>query len=320
MSVSSTSTALIPYYVQKTPMEFIKYEVERGLKKGTITLEQLMPCPPIPPSFPNISVSSMNNAIIPYSPRKTSMEFIKPEVEREWDRFLEDSFRFDEIPTDEIGIDQIGIHGIQISNSRSRLHYEKLPLWETSSRVSRLAFVQLNGDEIAEVLQSQAGFTIATDQKPIVATYGCGPCVAVGGYEATNKMAFVVHFASAREVEKCGGVIFYNISKLVKEKFERPIQIHLRGGTEGSSEETIETIKKWTTWRKDIPMEIASEDILGRGFGFGRSLAIDSRTGSVSEYDPMANPKSKRMSELDQLMAILSAYIPRITLAYRPNN
>lgn len=187
------------------------------------------------------------------------------------------------------------------------------------SLVNRCTYKKLNGDELSEVLQAQAGFTIATDKKPIVATYGCGPCVALGGYDPTNKIAFVVHFSNAKEIRESGGLIFYNISKLAKQKIETPIQLHLRGGIEGQSEAIIEAIKLWMKQRDDLPMEIASEDILDSGMNFrGKSLSIDSRTGTVSEYDPKTNPKSRGMSELDVMSAMRSAFQPKISLAYTP--
>lgn len=177
---------------------------------------------------------------------------------------------------------------------------------------------KLDGNKIAEALLSEAAFTVASDQKPIVATYGCGPCVAVGGYDPTNKIAFVVHFALAEEVRKSGGLVFYNISKLVKEPITTPIQLHLRGGIEGQSEATIEAIKIWKRQRSDLPMEIVSEDILESDFG-SKSLSIDSRTGKVSEYHPLANPKHREMSALDS-MGIMSQGLwdPKIKLAYSP--
>lgn len=89
---------------------------------------------------------------------------------------------------------------------------------------------KLKSHKIAEALQSEAAFTTAKQKKHIVATYGCGPCVAVGGYDRINKIAFVVHFATAKEVRECGGQIFYNIARLAKKKITKPIKIHLRGG------------------------------------------------------------------------------------------
>jgi hypothetical protein len=177
---------------------------------------------------------------------------------------------------------------------------------------------KLNGDEIAETLQAEASFTIATDKKPIVATYGCGPCVALGGYDAINKIAFIVHFSNAGEVRNCGHLIFYNISKLIKQKITIPIQIHLRGGWQGKSEPIIEAIKRWMKGREDLPMEIASEDILCKPYSGSKSLSIDSRNGQVADYNCLSNPKSRDITQLNVLLAIHSAYNPKITVAYAP--
>lgn len=82
---------------------------------------------------------------------------------------------------------------------------------------------ELNGGEIAETLLSEASFTIATDKKTTVATYGCLSCVALGGYDATNKIAFIVHFCNVEEVSEAVELILSNISKLAEEKIEKPI-------------------------------------------------------------------------------------------------
>jgi len=163
---------------------------------------------------------------------------------------------------------------------------------------------------------SEASFTTATDAKPIVATYGCGPCVALGGYERTNKIAFIVHFANEGEVEAARGLIFHNISKLVKEPITSPIQLHLRGGIKDRSEGTINAIKLWMRERTDLPMEIASEDILAAGMTGGKSLLVDSRTGEVSEYNPLGNAKRRDFSKLDGMLSIMSVFQPRIRIAY----
>lgn len=201
------------------------------------------------------------------------------------------------------------------SDPKSQKLAPLLPFQNTTP-VSSLS--RLDGDKIAEALQSEAAVTIATDPKPIVATYGCGPCVAIGGFDPTNKIAFVVHFANAGEVRKSGGLIFYNISKLVKNPITTPIQLHLRGGIEGQSEAIIEAIKMWMRQKEDLPMEIVSEDVLGNGLDGGKSLSIDSRTGVVSSYNPLANPKHREMSELDAMSAMMNAYDPQIKLAYSP--
>jgi hypothetical protein len=176
----------------------------------------------------------------------------------------------------------------------------------------------LSGDEIAEVLQAQAGFTVSTDIKPVLATYGCGPCVALGGYDPTNQIAFLIHFSNAREIIASSGLILLNIRKLAKEPIVRPIQLHLRGGIKEGSEDIIKAIKTWMR-QTCFPMEIISEDILhGESCLESKSLLIDSRNGAVSEYDPMTNPKSRDPELYDVMAAKMSAFEPKITVVYAP--
>jgi hypothetical protein len=178
---------------------------------------------------------------------------------------------------------------------------------------------KLNGRRIAEALQSEAAFTTARLKKHIVATYGLGPCVAVGGYDSINKIAFVVHFATEREVIKCGGKILYNILRLAKKKITKPIQIHLRGGAQGTSDGIIKAIENWMRRRKDdLPMEIVSKDVLDSGTCLdGKSLSINAKNGKVSKYNPLRNPKRREMTDV-MTHAMLSTFKPNIRIAFRP--
>ena len=197
------------------------------------------------------------------------------------------------------------------------------PVLRSTARVSRIAHSMLNGDEIAEIFQSEAGFTIATDKKPIVATFGCSPCVALGGYDATNKIAFVAHFAHAREVRECGHKIFYYISKLAKEKIDTPIQLHIRGGYihNSHSDDTREAIKVWMKQRKDLPMKIVSDISAKNCQNLDEtSLLIDSRTGSVAGYDPTSNSNARKFGIAQEIHTLLSVSHPNIEIAYTPDN
>jgi len=274
-------------------------EVERGLKHETIKPESLVSKSSTLPSFPEL---------MDLKPGKNFGECFE---------ILECSLSGRRIDRQPIGHNFIFSPMMDLGSTLSpSLKWETY----TPNQVSRLSQAILNGDEIAEVLQSEAGFTIATDEKPILATYGCNPCVALGGYDATNKTAFVVHFSHAGEVRECGWMLLYNISKLAKEKIETPIQLHLRGGVKGRSEAIIKEIKIWMREREDLPMEIASQEVLLSGMDYGKSLSIDSRTGEVSEYEPMANPKARGLSDMKAMTrrALMSAHQPNITVAYTP--
>lgn len=171
---------------------------------------------------------------------------------------------------------------------------------------------------IVEALQSEIAFTNSTDSKPIIATYGCGPCVAFGAYDETNKFAVIAHFATPDEIKENYGNIMYKMSLLAKNPIKKPIQVHLRGGHAGVSEETIEAIKKLMKLNKNFPMEIASQNILH--YSDAQSLLIDSRTGEVQDYDPMKNPFHREITQVDIQRMLLSAYYPNLRTAYFPSN
>ncbi|MBU6384059.1 MAG: hypothetical protein KGQ49_00185 [Verrucomicrobia bacterium] len=164
---------------------------------------------------------------------------------------------------------------------------------ELDARVVSAA--ELDGDKIAEALQSELVITTANNAKPIVATYGCGSCVAVGGWDPTNKIAFVVQFANTSEVIESGGLIFAGILELAKKPIRSPIQLHLRGGLKGQSEDIVAAITLWMRMREDLPMKIVSDNILTSSMDkCGQSLLIDSRSGQVSKYSPMEDAKCRR--------------------------
>ncbi|KAF3362062.1 hypothetical protein PHSC3_001373 [Chlamydiales bacterium STE3] len=333
MSVNS-STALIPYIKPMDPMEFVKAEVEKGLSSRTRSIEQATPCPISSSSLAALNLMNLN--LISLS---TSLEKISSKL-----RTSLSSGGIKNTPHGRMishrlfspigsmgGLGSFGFIKSFEFTKNSREHTDILEFGGThfpirmygSAREVSSTFAssskKFNGGEIAETLIAEASFTVGTDKKPIVATYGCGPCVALGGYEPTNKIAFMVHFSNAREVRESEGLIFYNITKLMKKKITSPIQLHLRGGIKSHSEPTIEAIKIWMRLRKDLPMEIVSEDILDkRGLFGGKSLSIDSRNGAISEYNPLDNPQTRGMRDSDAMAAMISLFIPQIKLAYSP--
>ncbi len=328
MSVSSISLALIPYSPPKAPMEFIRLELERGLKNGTIKPEELSMRLYIPSNIFKLMDSNVNSIWVRISEQSSEdreSDLLSRRINRPidnqnrrflsiWSNLLPNGSVQLEIPIEHLPF--ISISPSEISEDRQKLStiYDNL---DSSSRIT--SSKKLNGDEIAEALQSEASFTIATDEKPIVATYGASFCIALGGYDVTNKLAFIVHFSNVREVTKSSGIILDSISKLAAKKIEKPIQLHLRGGVKGYSEAMIEAIKLWMKIRSNLPMEIASEDVLNSTLGLcSQSLSIDSRNGEVAEYNPMDNSKHRDMSELDIMHARFSTINPSIKIAYYP--
>jgi hypothetical protein len=332
MAIKPVSTAIVPYTTYRTPMEFIQFQIAKGITNGTIVVPigRLLPSPLI--SFPKIHIKFGINLLIkdlksPTIDIKTFLTTPRTSKKSLCNTDIKLTFDASEYYNPTIGPRSITRRTVISAGGYflylSGMMYDRKPREPFSQASYPNHFSsrpQRNGEEIAEALQSELAVTIATDKKPIVASYGAGPCVIVGGYESINKIAFVVHFSNAREIRKDGGEIFYSISKWAKASITTPIQIHLRGGKKGSetSEATIKAIRVWMTQRKDLPMEIASEDILDNGCRGSKSLSIDSRNGTVSKYDPLTNPQHRKLDAFAYMAAITNVYNPKITLAYSP--
>lgn len=173
---------------------------------------------------------------------------------------------------------------------------------------------------VAEALQSEAAFTNFQSKKPVVATYGCGSCVAFGGYDSVNQVAFIVHFASAREVTASGTMLLAELKKLVKKPITQktPIKVYISGGLKKHSEELVRLIERLTTARADLPMQIIKKDVCNTCGG--KSLLIDSRTGNATPYNPFENPYHREITEQETTYALKSAIDPHIHIAYTPTD
>jgi hypothetical protein len=180
---------------------------------------------------------------------------------------------------------------------------------------------RINSNEVAEIFPGEFATTISTDKKPVLASYGRGESVILGGYDPTNKMAFMIQFSDMSQVQSANanGIIFYEISKLAKKELTKPIELHLRSGCSEQSDSMIQLIKQWTKCRKDLPMEVVSEkgptcdDSDSEDPVVG--LCIDSRTGIVSEYRPGMNLEPRKLTDID----VISILLGDIRIAYSPS-
>ncbi len=178
---------------------------------------------------------------------------------------------------------------------------------QTSDRVKHKKKCQPFGGLIAEALMGQMVITTAYDPKPIVATDTCGPCIAVGGYDATNEFAFVIHFTDPSELRTSGDKILSEINKHIKVQPQSPIKVYLHGGilNDADAEQTRTAIKKWLN---DLPIstKIVSEKATQDTHECflpnykGQSLLIDSQTGNIMEYNHKLNPYSPELQPDDQ--------------------
>ncbi len=173
--------------------------------------------------------------------------------------------------------------------------------------------------KVTEIAMAEIGFTHENDEKPIVATYRCGPCIAFGGFDPNNKISFVSHLSSADMIKKEGAKIFDAMKSVQKKEIVEPIQIHLRGGWQGASYKIRKNIKKWIKQHQDLPMVIHSDYTL-LPQGSVKSLFIDSRTGIVGSYSPEENPNFQPIDQNRMRAMLQRTHTHEIDIFYYPHN
>jgi hypothetical protein len=169
----------------------------------------------------------------------------------------------------------------QNRSSSNEAEEEQTPSAPTEEMIERAG-------KVIHAFPAEAVFTQSSCIRCVAATFSCNECIALGGYEATNKIAFVIHIIFAEQLPTVQACIIEAIEKLAKKALEQPIQMHIRGGLAGSdSESTVGALRSWIETTANPPMRIASENtlLLPNQKPKGESLFIDARTGGFGEYD-----------------------------------
>ena len=173
---------------------------------------------------------------------------------------------------------------------------------------------QRNYEEMAEVFQREFGVTRGDDSKPVLATYGLGPCVAMVGWSPKYKVGFLTHYDGLTELPGSFGSLLYRISQQLEGEASE-FDVRIVGGQTGQSEQIIDFLKSRSNIREDIRMKLTEEET--GGYTSNRSIALDTRTGEVFSYDPKLNPHRREITELDK-MRITSGFKSTANLAYAP--
>lgn len=152
----------------------------------------------------------------------------------------------------------------------------------------------LFSDETAEaVLQHTAAITGSNSDKPILGTYGAGPCVIIAAYNPSTNQALLMHIDGLTSLSSLTKHIDSIANGIT-------LQIHLRGG-DGSSKKMCTEIIKLLKSRDDI--QIISANI-GTG-GNAKSLAIDSRTGEIfTNFSPKQLHHEENYNDKIKLVAM----------------
>lgn len=149
---------------------------------------------------------------------------------------------------------------------------EGLPIWAANSKGQPHRRGNFTSGEARNIPQHGVGYTDATSAKPILGSYGAGPCLIVAVYNPETKTAALSHVDELTLLHSITD-IFYQLGKNSKEK----LQVHLAGGDESSRNMVTEIINIISHTPN---AEIISSDVLNPGGG-SKQLAIDARTGEV---------------------------------------
>ena len=149
------------------------------------------------------------------------------------------------------------------------------PFEESSTRIQYSG----NYEKVTEVLMREFAITHSEDIKPVLATYGLGPCVALVGWSQEHKIGFITHYDALTDLPGSYGSLLYHLSKQL-EGDSSEFDVRIIGGLTGFSESLIDFLKPRLSIREDMEMKVVEEETLGYDEN-GRDILLDTRTGKV---------------------------------------
>ncbi len=152
-------------------------------------------------------------------------------------------------------------------------------------------------DEVVEVAMREQAVTKATDDKPVLATYGIGPCIALVGYDPVNKIGFLTHYTNATELKHSFTSL---LCALNRAGCNYGFDVRIVCNDSFSSEKEIDLLRNLVEHRNLHGMRMVEEDLEPSG-EISKSIALDTRTGEVFSYNPLEDPDREPYAELDGL-------------------
>lgn len=135
--------------------------------------------------------------------------------------------------------------------------------------------IDFHPQETCAVLQHEYAITTSNSIKPVLATYGAGPCLIIAIYDEESKKAVLTHVDSATHLD--------SLNRLLKMMNPSSSSVHLCGGDMSSQDMCMDIVELI----ESNGFKISNSDIVRSGFCFdSASLAIDARTGSI--YSPVS--------------------------------
>ena len=195
---------------------------------------------------------------------------------------------------------------IQIYNERDNLINSANSHLQTQNR----GFFTSN--EARGVAQNELVIASADSQKPILGTFGAGPCVAIAVYNPTTHSAMLAHIDGLTNISSLNQYL-----EIIAKDSPQPLQVHLAGGKEESKKMCVEIINMLNTRGDNI---IKSSKLIPLG-GYGESLAIDAKTGEIfTSFNPDQLDLGKDFDLKNQLLGFQTNNRPIKFASYEDKN
>lgn len=126
--------------------------------------------------------------------------------------------------------------------------------------------------------------TSSQSDRPIMATWGVGPCLTLGGYDSKQKVGFLVHDFDGRRICHTADDL---VEKLQIQREGLDFQFYLVGGVQGWSNDVLREVEKYLTQRFPTG-KVFYRDVLDKWdlYNLGKSFVLDTRDGKVNCLDP----------------------------------
>lgn len=167
-------------------------------------------------------------------------------------------------------------------------------------------------NEARGVAQNELVIANADSQKPILGTFGAGPCVAIAVYNPTTHSAMLAHIDGLTNISSLNKYL-----EIIAKDSSQPLQVHLAGGTEESKKMCVEIINMLNKRGDNV---IKSSKLIPLG-GSGESLAIDARTGDIfTSFNPDQLDLGKDFDLKNKLLGLQINNRPINLVSYEDKN
>ena len=200
---------------------------------------------------------------------------------------------------------------LRLSYSEAKKQYseidELISKANQKSSLSQLSIPTFSPKDSQLIMMHEIGLTNSYSNKPVIGTYGAGPCIILGAYNSHTKQALLTHIDILVIVQSIN-IYLQNISG----NSQNQINIFICGGQESTKQQVADLLK---IINQSEQYKISYSNLIGNGLE-SHQLAIDSRTGEIfTNFDPKKLYHPKDFQAKNSLIAMQFAKSP-IELSY----